>query len=492
MHPTGIPSHSLIPTTLMKPPSPTLAKTLPIIFLALLGACASDENPAIPSPVETPTLASRSMVSDDIIDAETAEYAAYKVMNAPVNGVEVTNPKNVSYSLPLTNSEGMTVMYAVNFESEGGYVLLSASKKTLPVVAVSEKGNYNPNMLSSLFISRLIGRATQHITESFHYPEDSIGAYAGHWAPLLPPIAPVSLRLRSTTRGGYQDIIDMAVNQWYDEGCEVYDAVKWATNGYPECKFLPGLDNLLSTLWMQVSWADNKPMNELSFIVIRHNYFYEKTDAQCAPVTTNWKTISPYNAAVPGGLPLSSEAVALGQIIHYFNDPVINNFSASASNPLQNTTEIANFLYDVAKNVRTVFGPSYSYASFENVKAALSNTYHYGFNYGEFNEGNLIYSINNGSPAIIIDKDESGRSHAWICDGYRLASHRRDYYLMAPLGQPQDIFYGFECVGQWDENGVTNFEFENKTDEILIFSPFADISKLDGFFFEIKKEKRWK
>ncbi|MDE7460981.1 MAG: C10 family peptidase [Paramuribaculum sp.] len=462
-----------------------------ILSTLLLASCASNDNLPPPSAADASALASRSGVVSDIIDAETAEYAAAKVMNAPVNGVEVTHPKLVSGSLPITNSEGATVMYAVNFESDGGFVILSASKKAIPIVASSERGNYDPSMLTSMFVSRLINQASRHITESLHYPEDSLTAYTEHWAALLPPTIEVPIRILSSNENSYQEFIDKAVSLWYADGCEVYDAKKWQNNEYGSCKYLPGLDQLLESLSMQVSWADGKPMNELSFIVVRHTYTYTKNEVGCDPVTTNWKTTAPYNSAVPNGMPLSSEAVAVGQILHYFKDPVINNFSASASNPLQNNTEIANFLYDVAKKVHTVFGSSYSYASYINVQTALSQTYHYTYQTGPFNEGELIYSINNGSPSIIIEYDIDGKSHAWICDGYRLVSDRISYYLMTPAGQPEDYFYGYECAGEWDENGVSNFQFANQTDNIY-FSPFfTNIDSLymqpEHFYFFFKK-----
>ena len=442
-----------------------------ILSTLLLASCASDDNLPPPSAADASALASRSGVVSDIIDAETAEYAAAKVMNAPVNGVEVTHPKLVSGSLPITNSEGATVMYAVNFESDGGFVILSASKKTIPIVASSERGNYDPSMLTSMFVARLINQASRHITESLHYPEDSLATYAGYWSAILPPVAPTSIRLMSTLDASYQPIIDNAISNWYAQGYEVYEAQKWLMNEYGGCRYLPGLLELLEHLTTPVNWADNRPMYELSYIIIRHTLTYNKNDKQCDPVTTTWKTNAPYNTAVPNGMPLSSEAVALGQILHYFKDPVINNYSASASNPLQNNTEIANFLYDVAKNIHTVFGPSYSYATYENIKNTLSQKYRYTFQSGTFNEDQLINSISNGSPSIIIEYDLDGKSHSWVCDGYRLVSDRVDYYLMAPVGQPEDLYGGFEPCGTWDENGNGSYQFSSGGEE-WYFTPF--------------------
>lgn len=440
-------------------------------FAALmLGSCASEENLDLSYPSEV--LASRSDATTDIIDVETAEYAASRVMNTPEEGAEITTPKVVSNSFAIRNSQGTPVMYAVNFEDDGGYVILSASKKTIPVVAFGESGGIDASGVDvDSFVGRLIERAKRRISASLYFPDDSLTVYAKHWASLLPPKNNAYVVPKSRSFEEYQIIIDKAVNKWIDEGCEVYEAKKWVNGEYVGFMYLSGLDNLLSMLSSEVTWADNKPQNELSFIVVRHNRTYSIQDVNCRPLNTNWITTAPYNMAVPNGMPLSSEAVALGRILYYYNDPSIQKFSSSPSNPLQNNTEIANFLYDVAKNINTVFGTSYSYATYGDLAAAFKYTYNYTFEAGQFDENGLIQSLKNGSPSIIVDYDQRGRSHTSVCDSYRVVSDYVTYTLWAPAGMPDDMYYGYESCGVWSETGASNFEFGQKANNIY-FSPF--------------------
>ncbi len=415
---------------------------------------------------------SRGGEVSSIIDAATAEYTATKYINAPVNGVAPAQPKTASNTTVINNSYGDPVMYAVNFEA-GGYVIVSASKKTYPVVASSDQGSYDASVLATPFMSRLIYRYTNRITESFDYSADSLGTYALEWAALLPPAMPTLKMRRAASAASYQPIIDKAIREWESRGLEVYEAQKWMKNETGAYKDLPGLKELMDKLKkMYVNWADGKPMSELSYITVRHNYTYTFNSDPSNRLNTNWTTVSPYNAAVPGGMPLSSEAVALGQILNYFDDPTIYNFSSSSSSPLRNNTEIANFLYDVALNINTVFGSSYSYAPYQSLLGALNNTYKYSYKYGETSDQKIISSINSGSPTIIIDYNLDGKSHAWVCDGYRVASVQTYYELMAPVGQPEDLFGPYEPVNTWDDYGNSAYQFQKSNDNVYFNSYF--------------------
>lgn len=446
------------------------------------GACTSDDYTPTADllPTESFHLLSRSGEVPTTIDATTAEYAATKIMNAPVDGIEVSSPKTASGSTTITNANGEPVMYAVNFEPAGGYVIVSASRKTMPVIATSDKGSYDPSKTLSPFIARLLDRACRHITASFNYPSDSLSAYADHWAAVLPPAPPSTNRLKTAAAEEYKKILEQVEKEWRAQGYEVYNAQTWQKGENGAYRYLSGLDLLLKDLKAPVSWADGKPMKELSYIIVRHLPTYATSGEKCDPITTDWNVDAPYNAAVPGGMPLSSEAVAVGQILHYFKHPTILNYSASSSNPLRNNTEISNFLYSVALNVNTVFQPTYSYATYENVKTALSMKYGCTFQSGKINGDNLIYSINNGSPSIIFEEDENNRSYAWICDGYRIVSDRIDYFLMAPLGQPEDLMHGFESIAQWDEYGSASHQFHNSSNNIY-FNTFVNQDSLTWF-----------
>lgn len=442
-----------------------------VCYALIVVSCSNDYESSSVMERYRASSGSRSGESFLTIDTAVAKYAAYKLMNAPVDGQSAPATKTISNTTTICNRYGESVMFAIDFDS-GGYVVLSASKSTSPIVASSLQGSFD-TAIASPFMEHLIDNAKTLITESFDYHADSMMVYARQWESLIPPVKYNLHKSRAENSSSYQAIIDRTIREWESQNLEVYEAMKWLRNGYGNCVYLPDLEALLAKFNMPVNWADGKPMNELSYIVVRHTLTYATSGDKCNPVTTKWNTNPPYNASVPGGFPLSSEAVALGRILHYLDDPSVLNFSASTINPLQNDTEVANFLYDVAKKINTSFGASYSYATYGNLLDAIATKYGYAYETGIVNDQNLLSSINNGSPSIIIEYDKSGRSHAWVCDGYRVVDDRIDYFLMVPVGQPEDMFGPYEPSAQWDEQRNSNVQFNN-SDASLYFNTFFE------------------
>lgn len=454
----------------------TLALALmSVVCVAVFVSCSDSEDNLNNPPKKSQRILSRSANESSIIDVTTAEYVASKVINAPVDGTEPAQPKKVGNSIAIRNSYDDIVMYAVNFEDNAGFVIISASMKTTPIIAMSNHGCFTSATSSSPLLQQVIEMCISQISRTLNDSDLPVDSYAAYWRPFLPPNPMNSPRKANASNSDYMEIINRIVDKWiYEDKYEVYNALTFCNDIHG--KNLPGLADVLRNLTMPVGWADSRPTNELSFIIVRHTPEFQGVSNQCTPVTTNWTTDSPYNAAVPGAMPLSSEAVAVGQLLYYYNDPVIRQFSASAANPLQNNTEIANFLYDVALNIGTVFGSTYSYASFDNMKYALSTYYHYDFESGQYNEKAIMRSIDNGSPSIIIYYDSENRSHAIITDRYRMVTDRIDYFLMAPLGQPEDPLGPYESMGQWDDYGNGSYPLFESEDNNMYFNAWCDLT----------------
>ncbi|MDE6587024.1 MAG: Spi family protease inhibitor [Paramuribaculum sp.] len=448
------------------------------IAALMLSSCMTDDTPSVTS--EHSTVLSRSSSVSNVIDAATAEYVAEKFSTIPVDGVERT-AKSVSNTVTINNADGIPVMYAVNFAENGGYVIVSASKATSPVIAYSNVGSYRYDNVKSQFVLRRFESLARQITLSFDYPMDSVLAHIPDWGYYL-PAERNSAPKRVSASSGYQAIIDKVVSQWYQEGFGVYSISEWGPSCHDDYRFLPDLDRWLATLTMPVEWAGGIPMNQLCYIVVIRRETITTSLDKCAPVITKWSEGAPFNAAVPGGMMLSPEAVALGQILHYYKDPAIIVHSRAENNPLQDNAEISSFLYDVANGVNTVFGTNYSYSTINNMTDALSNRYKYNYAVSQPSEDALVSSINQGSPVMVVGYEATGKSDAWICSRYERREVRRTYMLMAPLGHPEDIIYGpYESMAEWNDDGVSNFYFDTSKDD-LYFCAFGDFENWDNLY----------
>lgn len=177
------------------------------------------------------------------------------------------------------------------------------------------------------------------------------------------------------------------------------------------------------------------------------------------------------HAFVPNGMPLSSESVALGKILYYFNNSFVYKYSSSSTTPLQNDTEVAEFLYNIALKTGTTFNTSYSFATFPNMLSALTN-FGFSYNSGTFTQQNLMNSIDNESPTLITEYDNNQRSLTWVCDGYRIIYVRYDYFLMAPVGQLEDPFGPYEPAAQWENKSNPNFQIRESSAGEKFFNAF--------------------
>lgn len=444
------------------------------IAALMLSSCVTDDAPSVaPQPS---TVLSRSNSVSKVIDVATAEHVAEKFSTIPVDGVERT-AKSVVNTVTINNADGVPVMYAVNFAENGGYVIVSASKATSPIIAYSETGSYNQNQIGS-GIRKMMNKISSRISDTLSYPSDSINI---DWYRYLP-----TEKKAFKTFGAYSSpdsyaIIANVVEQWIQMGYEVCPVQQWSPGGWPMYRELVGLDKMLERLTIPVNWAGGVPANQLCYIVIQTNEAIFNSDDKCMPLTTRWNENEPFNAAVPGGMMLSPESVVLGQMLHYKNDPSVMVHSRSESHPLQDNIEISTFLYDVAKNIKTVFGINGSHSSVDNLADALSDCYGYDFALSQPSENALISSIDKGSPVMVVGYNEKGDSEAWICSRYQRRDINRKYVLMAPLGQPEGIFGPYEACAQWDNNGGANFYFDNSGDD-LYFCTFANFKNWDTLY----------
>lgn len=458
-------------------PLQPLKSLLPAVCIVLsLTACDSDDTPSVVDTSDVSVLSRSSDTSTSVtIDAATAEYVAVKFSTRPVDGV-ARQPKTVDNTLAINNSAGIPVMYAVNFTDNNGYTIVSASKATSPIIGFSDQGSYDPSKLNA-HSQAMFERLSAKITETFSYPLDSAYAHGSEWITLLPREIASGQRRKVSSSSDAAEIIGQVEVQWAQMGLIYYPISEWLSgniNGSMYYRELPNLDIQLAKLSsVPVEWAGGVPASQLCYIVIQDNGLIETSADKCDPVTTKWTADAPYNSSVPGGKKLSPESVTMGQILHYFNDPSIKLFSRSEDNPLQDNTEISSFLYNVAQNINTVFGSSYSYSSITDITNALSNIYRYSFTLSEPIENGVIESINSGSPVIFFGYGNDGQSYSWICSQYKRVSDDKNYFLMAPLGQPEGIFGPFENCASWNTHGTPNFYFDNSQNDIY-FSPFAD------------------
>ncbi|MDE6266448.1 MAG: Spi family protease inhibitor, partial [Muribaculaceae bacterium] len=111
-----------------------------IILAALFTGCSSDEPKLDFCDNELSNVMSKRTIDDAISIAD--QYASNVGSSSRSTALKV-DKSNIS-AIVSTTSRALsdTLMYVVNYEDNNGYLIISASKATEPILAIIDSGNY--------------------------------------------------------------------------------------------------------------------------------------------------------------------------------------------------------------------------------------------------------------------------------------------------------------------------------------------------------------
>lgn len=422
-----------------------------LLLLLLFGACNKADEGAVPVP-EVPSYVQGVDGIDPAATRLTADDAAkvsqlFMLRESPEAATRAAGAqKSVAETFPIRDDAGRTVAYAVNY-AEGGFGIVSATKKYAPILAFSDTGRLTPEALGQ----GGLGFWTECIASDIAAAESAVAEHTPEYAevrslwrtyerqePATVAAAEVRdgyywyQRLRSEMMGdvGFcrSDIGDYfyqlmlytgeigdqnSFKSWYDESNRVL-AIRYAGKSVPpafvwgeglvgagipqEIKYMP----LLETFWHQL-----EPFNqELPF---------KDSDPQ-------------YHK------PAGCGAIAVAQIMNYHRHPAVVNGVAidweqtHLRGASQDYREIARLVAAVSRGVRTKWGDTASSTTIENCRDFFKKSNYTVAQHSSNIESLVIGEIRSGRPVYIRGNDGAD-GHAWVCDGYY--SKDQTYKLLA-------------------------------------------------------------
>lgn len=414
---------------------------LPIIccavgFTAFLSACDCPDQPqtiAAQTYAQTtagePETATRSAQRDFVSADEACRVAAnFAASVAPhLNKNATPTPAE---AVPITDSDGNTTLWAVNMADGNGYAVVSATRKTTPVGMLVTNGSFSPLTIDGTSLAR-INNLSAKSRAAFSWPRDSLTAHLHEWQLLEREQTSACGTVGNIdTQGNFH--IEETITEWLSKGWEVYDIPYWLENEIHMPARLEGLRENLKKFNQPIPWAGDQEAWKIAFIV---NRTVSNTISYPAKtLTTSWHTGAPYNASVPEGMPLSSQAVAWGQILNYFGDTAIRPFTRSGETDISQPCEAASFLYSVDCKLNTVFSPEGSQPPAQALKSAISSTYGYSFENSQYDVAKIKESLKEGSPVVVQSTSPDGtRRHASIISQCIDRENLSVWNLMVPV-----------------------------------------------------------
>ncbi|MDP4290462.1 MAG: C10 family peptidase [Bacteroidota bacterium] len=323
--------------------------------------------------------------------------------------------RKIKNNLTISDKNKTPYFYVLNYES-GGFVVISADKRSIPIVGYSEKGNFKIDSLPLGLIKWF----------------EQYANYINH------------LRTSSSKPSGYVNY------QWENMSCD--ESLLKSTSGY-ECPPPPPsytettvtVGPLLTTSWNQ----------------------------DCG-----YNTYCPVASDGPCGYALTGcTATAMAQIMAYWKYPSSYNWSQMPLN--YGNDNIALLMKDVGYAIYTTYGGNGSSAYSTNIVPAFKNVFLYSSaNFSDYDVSSyatVVANLNNNQPVLLTGcNDQStilgipyswSSCHAWVCDGYMQTTYYQNgvetsQYLAFDMNWGWGGAYnGWFAFNYWNLPDGTNFQY---------------------------------
>lgn len=375
-------------------------------------------------------------ISTDKISAESIYLSVndatnvakiFKGANSPTKSLECMKVTSV---VPITNENGNTVIYAVNFTD--GYVLISATKRFFPILAKVDHGSFslNTNTGQDCLVSEMI----QSIST---VDNDSTNQVSGiHWLPYEKQITLSSTKTK--TNSDYYTMLDTYLEDWYNDGRNVYYLYNKPDN-MPDDMY----NSFYTTAENGMAEIDGYPFRECAVITEK---FVNSTTQKGPLVETLWGQDAPYNSLFPNHH-LGCVTIATGQIMKYFEFPSSYNWSQMPNSTSSST--LASFLFSLRNDLNVTDDGTSTINNAKNV----FNDYGYSCNIISHSETQTKASLNSNKPVYMrgTDINDSSIGHAWVCDGYQHSIPTCEYTLYLPSFNYNDEPYKMD---EWRSESI--------------------------------------
>jgi hypothetical protein len=326
--------------------------------------------------------------------------------------------KNVSDVYTVYRKEGEPSMYAVNYQNNKGFIVVSASRKYYPILAMVEKGHFDEGY-AEMGLSDWVDEQTNLISkiEKGEMNGDET-AIAAEWA-------------NYEKRGGVQGIATKSEAEAF--ALRQASVAAWESQGYTCYELQECPQNLPTSVyntWCSTASGVAHPDYDYMIYSVILEKRVENTTTYGPLIGSEWDQTGGFNAANPYTYAIGCVPVAVGQIMWYYGKPSSfswNNMPASYA-----TTTTANFLYTLGNTMGIDYAGGSSAASHGDAEDALQY-YGYGTSFSNsYNQETIISNIIDGDPVYIGGYEtyySGGVGHAWVCEGYKRVDHHYEYDL---------------------------------------------------------------
>lgn len=365
--------------------------------------------------------------------------------------------KNVSDVYTVYREEGEPSMYAVNYQNNKGFIVVSASRKYYPIVAMVEQGHFDDS-----FIYCPLGGWIDEQNEQIAMAERD----------------EVEEEIANSIRMMWSAYEKKGVAKWIETKSEAEafalrqsSVAAWEQQGYT-CYALmdqpSAMPSSVYSSWCQLAQGlANPDYNYMLYSVILEKYV-ESTSTIGPLIGSTWARENGYNVSYTDGngnlRPWCSRTVAVGQIMRFHQRPYYPNNLNWNNMPLTSpTTTTSDFLYWLTGE----FGPTYQASGWDPTDAVAEYTLHNNLGYSTlmsvYSRNSVISDISSNMPVYLSgNRTVNGVTvdMAWVCEGYKRVIGHYEYELkVLSMDEPLTYENGGTYVGTTYSD--TNYLYHN-------------------------------
>jgi hypothetical protein len=321
---------------------------------------------------------------------------------------------------PILDAEGTPLMYVVNFENQGGFTVVSATKSYYPVLAHADEGFFDCSEILpgvDMWVDDMKANIL-YCKENETSLDVSIKVMWIEYEKQME--AP-------KTKSAIDDLIATSFASWLSSGYSVRLLSDAAD-------VIPASDYAYFT--NHVNGYANPQYAYNSYVGFKNTY----TNYTKGPLlTSTWYQGGSFPALIPGQ-PAAAGCgnIAIAQIMYYHKHPSTYNWNAM--NPVAPTSSTQALIRDIY----AATGSSGS-ITINDAKNALNNTLGYTCSLQTHSQQSVLQNISSNRPVYMRGTDSNvDEGHAWVCDGYSSFSISTEYFLAYV---PSSGSLRFETIG---------------------------------------------
>lgn len=381
--------------------------------------------------------------TNNVVDSNKAIYVAQTFTNqlSPSRSLS----KEIKDVTEVKNEQGNTSFYIVNFKNNNGFVIVSSTQDYMPILAYSEYGKFVFDESINNGVNLWLQEQKYIIENVSNIDEELKREYRRAWSQYN-----ITKKELNSTRSDddVYTLINDSIRKWQLEGYNVFRYSEIRDTeffyGFPQ-DFITAIRNAVDSAHPKYGGRDSN-----TFILTRRKDYFTKDEL---PFKAKWGQDSPYNQFIPNGYDVGCVAVAMGQIMKYYEYPT--KYSWDLMPDSYGTSTTAQFLYEVGLSVGMKYTEKGSSSNIE--RALLALKLKYGYSNAKIIDDhpyNTITSeIHKKRPVYMRARNKgSNTGHAWVCEGSSLSLTLDEYklYILEDTydsSEPTEITFIYEPFG---------------------------------------------